>query len=263
MIAFALLICAIVVGAVYGYVRNRREAARAAKPEFDVLSAHRLAPRPEREAHLWEKVMQHKDLEKVRKYLLAELRQIGLTDWSYYALTAITNYSPEFSKLLVGDELDLEFIKKTEQNGINDAVTAVKQVHVSYSRTLRQYFHNIFTNLYRTTTYAGGDKFYWYGRDRVIAMLRSYRASEKKFMPAEVPFVDPNGEEIAFNKNIDQETVKRMRRYFEKLQKKARAGNKKKYKFKYDSEHPVIDFDLDRIAETGLFKCNGSLTNSL
>ena len=144
MIALALLIGAIVVGAVYGYVRNRREAARAAKPEFDVLSAHRSTPRPQREVYLWEKVLHSRELEKIRKYILAELRQIESTDWSYYALTAITNYSPEFSKLLVGDELDLEFIKKTERNGINEAITAVKGVAVGCTRTLREYFHNIF-----------------------------------------------------------------------------------------------------------------------
>ena len=81
MIALALLIGAIVVGAVYGYVRNRREAARAAKPEFDVLSAHRSTPRPEREAYLWEKVLHSRELERVRKYILAELRKIESTDW--------------------------------------------------------------------------------------------------------------------------------------------------------------------------------------
>jgi hypothetical protein len=224
---------------------------------------HPARARPARETKLWERSMNKKDLAEVRTYILAELPKMEQTDWAHYVLSAITNFSPEFSKLLIGDELDLEFIKKTERNGINEAIEAVKRTDVGSAKTLREYFHNMFTNLYKTTSYAGGDKFYWYGRDRVIALLRSYQASKKKFMPSSVHFYDANGDEIILNKDIDQSMIKTIKQSIEKFRNQTRISDEEKKKKWFIPDNPYVEFDLPAIARKGYFKYNGSLINSL
>lgn len=231
--------------------RKREELERPSKP------------RPEREARLWEKRMSQKELTAVRDYILTELPKMEQTDWAYYVLAAITNFSTEFSKLLIGDELDIEFIKKTERNGIDEAIDAVKRTDISKARTLRDYFHEMFMNLYKTTSYAGGDKFYWYGRDRVIAMLRSYQASKRKFMPSEAPFYDANGDQIILNKDIDQSMVKTIKMSIEKFRNQNRISEEEKKRKWFIPDNPYVEFDLPAVATKGYFKYNGSLINSL
>ena len=254
----------IAVALVYLSLRKQSSPERVTPAEAVAPARIRDEARPEREATLWETPMSQKQLRQVRDYIRAELPRIELTDWAYYALTAITNSSPEFSKLLVADELDLEFIKKSERSGIYETAYMAMQVDVKGMRTLRQYFHMIFMYINAYKGPATQSKFYWYGRDRVIALLRSYRASQGRFTPSEVRVCNANGDQLTFNKEIGQDMVKWLKRRFEELQKRAeKTGKKVKLNQNYTSKLPFIEFDLDKIAEHGIFKYNGSLVNSL
>jgi hypothetical protein len=185
-----------------------------------------------------------------------------VTDWGQYALKAICDNSPDLSKLMIGDQLDIEFIKTSEKNGINDAIKAVKKVEVNGITTLRQYFHKVFENIYKSTSYAGGSKFYWYGRDRVIGTLRTYRASQKKFTPAKVSFYDVDGEELNLDTRIDARTMKRIQGLLKPAEKLAELQElQKQYRFKIQTEYPFIEFDLGMIEKAKVLKFNGSLTN--
>lgn len=224
--------------------------------------------RPDREAKLWEKLRSREELEEIRTYIIGELCKIELTDWGQYALKAIFARSSEFTKLLIGDELDIDFLKVSERNGITDAIESFKDTDLSGVQALRQYFQRAFANIYKTTSYSAGNKFYWFGRDRVISMLRSYQASKKEFVPARIEFCDVNGEELVLDKRIDVEAIKRIKATIlhpePKVDEHATLAQlKEQYRFKIDTQNPMIEFDLDAIKKAGNFKYEGSLVNSV
>jgi len=224
--------------------------------------------RPDRESDLWEKPMSINQLENTRDYVFSELCALKTTDWADYALRAICTHSPDLSKLMVNDQLDISFIKESERTGISDAINAIKKLRLTNNMTLREFFSQIFERIYKETSYSKGNKFYWFGRDRVIQMLRSFIASTGKFTPTDAKFYDVDGEEFKLDTNIDGTTIKKVQQsldYFEKQVEKHREIERLKdyYRFKIDSEYPVIEFDLNAIEKTNIFEHEGSLVNSL
>ena len=265
VIGFTLVFLIIVAYHVFKRLRTTADLQKNVDEDKQTLRIDKFRKRPDREVHLWEKTIKQNELMKIRDYVIAELSRMELTDWAFYALTAVMKQSPEFSKLLISDMLDIEFIKINERSGINNAVEAIKTTNLNNVTNLRQYFHNMFENIYRATSYGGGNKFYWYGRDRVINTLRSYRASRKKFMPSDMKFYDVNGEEFKFDEGIDSKTIKKIKESIEGLREQSKAIHelKKQCRFEIKTKNPIIEFDLETIAKKGNFKYNGSFVNSL
>ena len=224
--------------------------------------------RPDREIELWEKSMSRGELKKIHQFTISELSKMRITNWENYALKAVCTHSPSLKKLMIKGNLDVKLIKASEQKGIDDAIIAIKKADLDDVITLRGIFHKIFKTIYRDTSYAEGNKFYWYGRDRVIQILRSFRASTRKFMPSDAKFYDIDGEEFKLDTTIDADTVQRVYESLDYLHQRVVEYEeinrlKKHYKFKIESEYPVIEFDLEAIENTGNFKYEGSLVNCL
>ena len=256
------IIAVAVIGIIVALYKKRRALPPSKEATSNKHDKWGTKVRPDREIRLWEKERPAKELEAVRGYVVNELSKLHVTDWGQYALKAICENSPDLSKLMIGDQLDIEFIKTSEKNGINDAVEAVRKVEVNGITTLRQYFHKMFENIYKSTSYAGGSKFYWYGRDRVIGTLRTYRASQKKFTKSNVKFYDVDGEELNLDTRIDARTMKRIQGLLKPAEKLAEIQElQKQYRFKIQTEYPFIEFDLGAIEKAKVLKFNGSLTN--
>ena len=224
--------------------------------------------RPDREIKLWEKSMSRGELKKIQRFTISELSKMRITNWEDYALKAVCTHSPSLKKLMIKGNLDIKLIKASEQKGLDDAIIAIKKADLDDVITLRGLFHKIFKTIYRDTSYAEGNKFYWYGRDRVIQILRSFRASTRKFMPSDAKFYDIDGEEFKLDTTIDADTVQRVYESLDYLHQRVVEYEeinrlKKHYKFKIESEYPVIEFDLEAIENTGNFKYEGSLVNCL
>lgn len=224
--------------------------------------------RPDREIKLWEKSMSRGELKKIQRFTISELSKMRITNWEDYALKAVCTHSPSLKKLMIKGNLDIKLIKASEQEGLDDAIIAIKKADLDDVITLRGLFHKIFKTIYRDTSYAEGNKFYWYGRDRVIQILRSFRASTRKFMPSDAKFYDIDGEEFKLDTTIDADTVQRVYESLDYLHQRVVEYEeinrlKKHYKFKIESEYPVIEFDLELIENTGNFKYEGSLVNCL
>jgi hypothetical protein len=224
--------------------------------------------RDDRETELWENPLSLDELKIVRNYIIAELSTIRPTNWGEYALAAICTHSPQLSKLMVNGNLDIEFIKQNEKRGIEDALNAIRTVELHGEMSLRHYFHKLFKKIYEDTRYGKGNKFCWYGRDRVIETLRSYRASIRRFTPSDTKFYDVDGEELLFDTSVDNKTINNVKQSLDFFEESAKAQAdiekaKKYYRFKIESTFPVIEFDIEAIVKTGNFKYEGSLVNSL
>lgn len=227
--------------------------------------------RPSREHVLWEQQLNPDVVMSVRNFLIFILEQLRPTDWEVYALKAVCRHSPAMSHLLVDGKLDVAFIKNKELEGMHSAIKAIKSVPVSDGMTLRAFFHNAFEAIYRETTYGKGDKFSWFGRDRVIATLRSYQVSTKSLEPHNPKFYDVDGKELELDTTVDADMIQKVKDsldYFEKSREKhahhkEAIKEREKYRFDIQSEHPYIEFDLDAVEEAGIFKYRGSLVNSL
>ena len=257
----AVLVLGLVVSAVYLW--EWRKELRSRRRKFGELpNPNKSKPRPDREIKLWEKERSLKELAAVQEYVVNELAKLPVTDWGQYALKAICDNSPDLSKLMIGDSLDIEFIKTSEKNGINDAVASIRKTEINGIKTLRGYFHEMFQNIYKSTNYSGGSKFYWYGRDRVIGTLRTYQASRKKFTPSSVRFYDVDGEELNLDTRIDAKTLERLKSLLEPTKKLAEIkALREKHRFKIQTEYPFIEFDLEYIGKANILKYNGSLVN--
>jgi hypothetical protein len=87
-------------------------------------------------------------------------------------------------------------------------------------------------------------------------------------MPSDAKFYDIDGEEFKLDTTIDADTVQRVYESLDYLHQRVVEYEeinrlKKHYKFKIESEYPVIEFDLEAIENTGNFKYEGSLVNCL
>jgi len=224
--------------------------------------------RKNREIGLWEKSRACNELQEIKNFIIAELGKMKETHWEYYALDAILKHSPEFSALLINGQLDLVLISASERNGINNAINAINKTSPEQVNTLRAFFHSMFKEIYRETSYAAGNKFYWFGRDRVIQSLRSYNAKTNTFETTQAKFYDEDGTEFGLDTKIDDKTIERVRTALDYMERKEADQEKinklkKYYKFKIESEHPIFEFDLELIEKASNFKYEGSLANCL
>ncbi|HEX7319877.1 MAG TPA: DUF6804 family protein [bacterium] len=254
---------------VYGKNAKKPSAAAEAYPHPQHQQEKQPdAERPSREHVLWEQQLNPDVVNSVRNYLIFVLDQLRPTDWEVYALKAICRHSPALSYLLVNGKLDIEFIKNREAEGMRMAIDVIKEIPVYDGMTLRDFFHNAFEAMYKETSYGRGDKFCWYGRDRVIETLRSFQVSSKTIVPHNAKFYDIDGKELELDTTIDTDTIQKIKdslEYFEKSREKhtEKDAVKGKYRFEIQSEYPVIEFDLEAIEKAGIFEYSGSLVNSL
>lgn len=235
---------------------------------MEKFKKEREAKRPERETDLWVTPLTLDELQRIRHYILAELYTLEATDWGYYALRFICNHSPKLTHFIVDGELNLEHIRDSEVRGIKDTIDIIQKVEIKANMTLRAYFHKIFEEIYRNTTYSGNNKFYFYGRNRVIEILRSYRASIRQFVPRDRKFYELEDLELTLDTSIDSNTIRKVQEalnYFEKTAQRHPQIEelKQHYRFKIESEYPIIEFDLEAIERAGNFTYSGSLVNSL
>jgi hypothetical protein len=249
-------------------IKTEKKPAEVIEKKKDERDRVNNEKRPDRESDLWKKPLSINELENTRDYVASELRVMKTTDWADYALRAICTHSPNLSKLMVNDQLDISFIKESERTGIANAINAIKKVRLTNAMTVREFFSRIFETIYKETSYSKGNKFYWFGRDRVIQMLRSFTVSTGRFTPIDAKFYDVDGEEFKLDANIDSTVIEKVRQslnYFEKQAERHREIERLKdyYRFQIDSEYPVIEFDLAAIEKTGIFGHEGSLVNSL
>ena len=227
--------------------------------------------RPEREHKLWDNILTLAELDNVHTYIIDEANRLQSTDWADYALRLICTHSPALSKLLISGDLNLNLIRRSERKGLEDAVKAIKAVKINAGICLREFFQDLFRAIYEETNYSDGNRFYWYGRDRVVQLLHSYMASRRSFSQVSQKFYDIDGEEFKFDTRIDTAVLKKVRDSLDLLENKSpevktdenKKNLKERYRFPIESEHPVIEFDLDRIKEVAIFKYEGSLVNSL
>ncbi len=230
---------------------------------------------PQREHELWENILTIGELKTIHSYIIEEANHIQPTDWADYALRLICTHSPALSKLLINGDLNLKLIRKSEIDGISEGIGAIKNINIDSARSLREFFQDLFRAIYKKTNYGAGNRFYWYGRDRVVQLLHSYMASHRNFTHTTQKFYDIDGQEIKFDAEIDTAILRKVRDSLALLEKKPTETKpdikpdertkrlRERYRFKIESEHLVIEFDLDCIKEMNIFKYQGSLVNSL
>lgn len=183
-------------------------------------------------------------------------------------MRAICAQSPQLSKLLIDGELNIETIKQSELEGIRDTVNIIKSVPLNDGMSLRDLYGTVLQAIDDQTSHKTGDKFYWFGQDRVIKVMQSYNASTQSFGPYEIKFCDTNGKEIPLDPHIDSDMINKVKESLDWYEKTVNATSqiealRKMYKFTIASEHPFIEFDLGAVEWTKNFKYDGSLVNSL
>jgi len=224
--------------------------------------------RPIREPEHWIKVRPVAELQEIRLNIVGELMKLKSTDWGSYALRMICSHSPKLANLMVNDEVNIEFIKNEEMQGIKDTIDILQRVDIREDTSLRDYFRNVFKTVSQFFMYDENRKFYFYGRDRVLDLLRIYKASESTFPVPHGKKTDPPGLEITGDTVIDSDIVQKIKNALEYAEKSARKAPtldevRDYFRFTYTTEQPLLEFDLDRIKKVGNFKYQGSLVNSL
>lgn len=177
---------------------------------------------------------------------------MGSTDWERDVFRAIVERSPALSTFVPGGKLDIETMRRRERQGIEDAIQAIEKVQAGYHVTLRSYFRALFDNI--VASCQTDNPFYMYGVRRVILALRSFRASDCDFVPQLSGPEAPQTEQKPANMDI----FGALASYYSHLEKK-----KHDYKYEHLSDKPVMEFDLERIANIGYFEYQGSLVNCL
>ncbi len=224
--------------------------------------------RPVREPEYWTRVVLVAELQEVRMNIIKELMEMNNTDWSNYALRFICNHSPKLTHLMVNGEVNLELIQNEEMQGIKDTIDIVQGVVIREPTSLRNYFREIFRATAQHFLYDANRKFYFYGRDRVLNMLRMYKASEGTFPNYQATASEPSGLELTGDTSIDNKMVQKIRKaidYYEKTGTRSAYIDEIKEYFRYPLSvpWPYIEFDLDQIEKIENFKSQGSLVNSL
>jgi hypothetical protein len=208
------------------------------------------------------------ELESIKNHIAEETSKLKPTDWETHALRAICAQSPQLSKLFINGELDIETIKHSELEGIQDTINIIKTISLNDSMSLRDLYGTMLKAIDEQTSHKTGDKFYWFGQDRVIKVLQSYNASTQSFGPYEIKFCDIDGKEIPLDPHIDSDMINKVKESLDWYEKTVKATSqiealRKMYKFTIASEHPFIEFDLDAIEKTKNFQYDGALANCL
>jgi hypothetical protein len=205
----------------------------------------------DRETIHWGTVTYSKDIRDIRYRILRELPNLEPTEWEHAIIDAINEKSPKLLMYLTKGKLDVETLKKREKQGIDDAIKVIADTPADGYFKLRAYFHDLFENI--VDGCKSENRFYLYGQQRVIQMLRCFKASVCEFEPL---ITKAEREE-----DEDEKAVS----LFERLayQYSFCMAKKKEYKNQIQRENPLIEFDLDAIREADHFKYDGSLINSL
>ena len=205
----------------------------------------------DRETIHWGTVTYSKDIRDIRYRILRELPHLKPTEWGNAVINAINEKSPKLLMYLTEGKLDIDILKKREKQGIDDAIKVIAETPVDGYFMLRAYFHDLFENI--VDACKSENRFYLYGQQRVIQMLRCFKASACEFEP---PIKKADREE-----DEDEKTVS----LFERLayQYSFYKNKKNEYKNQIQRENPLIEFNLDAIRKADHFKYNGSLINSL
>jgi hypothetical protein len=205
----------------------------------------------DRETIHWSTVTYSKDIRDIRYRILRELPNLKPTEWEHSVIDAINEKSPKLLMYLTKGKLDIEILKEREKEGIDDAIRVIARTPVDSYFKLRAYFHDLFENI--VDSCKSENRFYLYGQQRVIQMLRCFKASACEF--------EPVISKAMCEKDKDEKTVG----IFETLAYQYRwCKNKKRdYKDQIHRDNPIIEFNLDAIRTAEQFKYKGSLINSL
>lgn len=226
--------------------------------------------RPGREIEFWMKPLSLEELTKVQRIITEGLSGLEATDWSTLTLNAICSKSPALEKLYQGGRVDIAAMAQSERRGIEHSLKAVLAVGLVDGVCLRDYFHNLFEAVYRGTWYEPADRFYYFGRDRVIRLLRSFRASSYRFEPGQthLGIRDAQGGLLVYDATITNETVEKIQKALALFEvETARHAMlddiKERYRFKIETDSPYLEFDLDAIAKAKTYAHQGALVNCL
>lgn len=254
--------------AVRWFIKQRFLKTARADPSNKKSDEQNIKKRPVREIELWQKPLQLGELNKIRKYIVDELVNIKGTNWGNFALQAMCTQAPAFRQLIVNNEVNLGAIRREEERGINDAVKSTQLILPSHKMKLRDFFHKVFKEVYTCSESFKDNRFYIYGRNRVIAKLRTFRASSGSFVESDARFYDAGGEEFELDTTVDAKILRKVKKaldFYEEHGGKVGYTDqiKEHYRFEIKSKHPVIEFDLDAITHTGNYIHAGSLVNCL
>lgn len=224
--------------------------------------------RPVREPEHWSRIRPLAELQEIRLNIIKELMKMKNTDWGTYALRFICNHSPKLANMMVNGEVHLELIQNEEMQGIKDTIDIIQRVELKDNTSLRNYFQEIFEAISLNFIYDTNRKFCYYGRDRVVDMLRMYNASEGGFAHYDKKQKYPFGLELTAETSIDNEVVKKIQKALDLSEKTdVRTSNmeeiREHFRQPLNSSSPYLEFDLDAIAKIDNFKYQGSLVNAL
>jgi hypothetical protein len=145
-------------------------------------------------------------------------------------------------------ELTIYAAKNKEVEGIQDAMKAVQNTPFHHPYSLRTFFHDMFQNIIAQTRQE--DRYYGFGQLKVINLLRSYQASIGMCMQRSAGSCD--------RELLQLGVFARLAMHFKWLQEQREANW-----IDINRGFPIIEFDLRRIEQEGMFKHDGSLLNCL
>jgi len=251
----------------FKFLFTKREIPKCEPPKNESAS-DQFETRPVREPEHWAMLLSIEELQEIRLNIIKELIKMKSTDWGAYALRFICSHSPKLANMMVNGEVNLELIQNEEMQGIKDTIDIVQRVDIKEDTSLRTYFRRIFKTISKFYLYDTNRKFYYYGRERVLDMLRMYKASEGVFTYRDKEQKHPSGLELTGDTSVDSKIINKIQKaidLFEKADTKSANAEEIKEYFRYrvDTTHPHLEFDLDLIDKTGNFKYQGSLVNAL
>jgi hypothetical protein len=204
---------------------------------------------PERETCIWVRSQSVKRLKQVRYYLRSEIGQLQPADWDGYMLNTILARSTDLLFFLdENGDLTIYAARNKELEGIQDAMNAVQHTPFHSPFTLRTFFHDIFHNIIACTRH--DDRYYGFGQLKVINLLRSYQASIGLCMQRSIGSHD--------SELLKPGIFARLAMHFKWLQEQREANW-----IDINRGFPIIEFDLRRIDQEGMFEHDGSLLNCL
>lgn len=204
---------------------------------------------PDRETHIWVQSQPIKKLKEVQHYLRSEIDRLQPADWDGYMLNTIMAKSTDlFFFLDERGDLTIYGARDKELEGIHDAMNVVQHTSFQYPFTLRTFFHDIFNNIIGHTRM--DDRYYGYGQLKVINLLQSYQASIGLCMLRSAGGYDSELSKLG--------VFARLGMHFKSLQEQ-----RDRNWIDVNRGFPIIEFDLRRIDQEGMFNYEGSLLNCL
>jgi|GEM_PF-3141370 len=227
--------------------------SRPARHLYTTIYGGSMGDRPrlltDREITYWVQSQSRKKLKQIKRYLHSEIIKLKPADWHGYMFNAIVRRSSNLLYFLdENGKATIDTAEGLELVGIQDALQGVKGTSMQYPFTLRTLFHDIFHNVILNTRMA--DNYYSHGQLKVINLLRSYQASLGLCMNCTQERVDDDWSQLP--------VFARLARHYQWLEEQ-----RERNWIDINNGFPIIEFDLVRIKQVGVFKGEGTLLNGL